>query len=751
MEAIAVKSRRINTDMFIMLGIYFGVLAVHILLQQCATIFNLTPDEYSVSAIAAYVNGLDWSSTVSKGGYYGYLQGLLYAPVFVITDDPYLRYDLMLAINSVLVSFAPVITYYLGRRAFGINKGAAVLFALISGLYPSYMLLTKFTWNETLCDIIPWVFLLLVYKALSSDGAKKQALSVLGGLVLVAGYAAHGRMLALLAGGIALALIVHFAMKRKIFCFIGFFSGIGAALAADIVVKRVFQNALWLIEETGSSPANTLENTLSRIFSAGGEIISSFFKTLIGHLFYFLTSTWGFGAVCMVVIISVLWKYFKALIKKKKTAIAEKTEHLSDNEAILSLFVLLVMVAVFAVSAAFKCTSPHLEARCDTLIYGRYTEVFYPVAIFAALVLIRRGCFTLFHSLAALCSAAVINVLTVAFVVPSVISGTRMTSAMIMGLAPLRYGEKMKSLPTEQSFIKMIATTMIILMALLLIQFIIKKSRRVYLLYSFTLAAGLLYTNAYCYNNYNVTQSKNALVGAERMEQALSMVQGSGLYTVCFYDLASERYIKGQFILPEGEIALADSFSDLAELAERPHFMVADREDNLHAWIDGVSLVGSINNNMQLYACTDEAREWAHSQGYSLKGNGTLSYSGAELTASKTASLDEGRAICPTGSSAYTNYLTLYDAGTYRITVTGEGTDLGHTMITLTANEGEHTLDYIITEQRSGVLVIEFTAEQKLEGVRFELSNSNTKALVIESLVIQREDTSLYPLAQAQQ
>jgi len=747
MNSMAVKQTRINTDIFIMLGIYFGALAIHLLLIQCATIFNLTPDEYSVSAIAAYVNGLDWSSTVSEGGYYGYLQGLLYAPVFVITDDPYLRYDLMLAINGALISFAPVIAYYLGRSVFGIKKGAAVLFALISGLYPSYMLLTKFTWNETLCDIIPWVFLLLVYKALSCGGAKKQVLSVLGGLTLIAGYAAHGRMLALMAGGIALMLIVHFVMKRKIFGFIGFFSGIGAGLAADIVLKKVFQNALWLVEQTGSAPTNTLENTLSRIFSAGGEIVSNFFKTLIGHLFYFITSTWGFGAVCIVVIISVLWKYFRALIKAKKTAHTEKTEILSDNEAILSLFTLLVMVAVFAVSAAFKCTSPHLEARCDTLIYGRYTEVFYPIAIFAALVLIRRGCYTLFHSLAALCSAAVINVLTVALVVPSVVSGTRMTSAMIMGLAPIRYGEKMKSLPTEQSFIKMMATTMIILMALLLIQFIIKKSGRIYLLYLLTLSAGLLYTNVYCYFNYNVTQGKNALVGAERMEQALSMVQGSGLYTVCFYDLASERYIKGQFILPEGEITLADSFYDLADLTERPHFMVADREDNLHAWIDDVYLVGSINNNMQLYACTDEAREWARSQGYSLSENGAVRYSGAELTASKTASYEDGRVICPTGASAYTNYLTLYNAGTYRITVTGEGTDLGRTLINLTASKGERMLDYIITERSGGVLVIEFTVEQKLEGVRFELSNSNTEALVIESLVIECEDTTLHPLA----
>ena len=91
------------SDGFVMLCLYFGALVIHILMTLCTTIFNLTPDEFSVTAVAAYANGMDWSSIVSTGGYYGYFQSIFYIPVFWITDEPYLRYHLMLVINGILM------------------------------------------------------------------------------------------------------------------------------------------------------------------------------------------------------------------------------------------------------------------------------------------------------------------------------------------------------------------------------------------------------------------------------------------------------------------------------------------------------------------------------------------------------------------------------------------------------------------------------------------------------------------------
>ena len=87
------------SDWFLMLALYVAALVIHILMTQATSMFNLTPDEYAVTGIAAYANGLDWSRTVSAGGYYGYFQSIFYIPVFSLVSDPAARYQVMLLIR----------------------------------------------------------------------------------------------------------------------------------------------------------------------------------------------------------------------------------------------------------------------------------------------------------------------------------------------------------------------------------------------------------------------------------------------------------------------------------------------------------------------------------------------------------------------------------------------------------------------------------------------------------------------------
>ena len=131
------------SDWFLMLALYVVTLAIHVLMTQVATMFNLAPDEYAVTAVAAWFNGYDWSQTVSAGGYYGYFQSLFYIPVFWFVDDPMLQYRVMILINGVLMSFAPVIVYFLARKWFGVRKLSSVFMAIVCGMYPAYLLLTK--------------------------------------------------------------------------------------------------------------------------------------------------------------------------------------------------------------------------------------------------------------------------------------------------------------------------------------------------------------------------------------------------------------------------------------------------------------------------------------------------------------------------------------------------------------------------------------------------------------------------------
>ena len=761
----AARKGFVHTDGFVMLVTYCATLLIHVLMSLCSTIFNLTPDEYSVTAVAAYFNGFNWRPTVSTGGYYGYFQSLFYIPTFWITDDPYMRYRLMLIINGILMSFVPVIAYWLLRRKFDVNKPASILFAGICGLYPCYMLLTKYTWNETMCNLIPWVFMLLMFTAADCESkVKKQLLSVLGGLTLVAAYATHGRMLSLLAAGAVLVPIVFFTMKKKrVFCFTGFYAALVAGFIGDKFMKRFIQGVLWRVDE-GKTPTNTIERMITRIFSTGGEggilnenvSLGKFFNTLIGHLFYFITSTWGFGAICIVAVIACIIFYYK---RRNKQYVYDENgnpdpksgPYTDDNTAVLCWFVFLAMGAIFAVSVAFKATSSLYGERMDTVLYGRYTEVFYPLALFAGLLLIYKRRFSLAQSFAALATAGVINLLTQFFVVPVALGGDRFVSAMVMGLSPLRYNESIKEVYTQASFTKFIVTTMTMLFVWVLVKVFRKDDKRVYAYFSFPLAALLLYTNIFGYVTYTVPQSKNSAAGARYVQEAISLIDGE-FDSVTAVNLSRERYVKAQFLYPALDVQVITSVSKFRALEEKPEISLSPREDILSLWADDVYLIGSPNNTVCVYASGEDAVRRALEKGLRVTESGIVRYTAADLPATthviKTGhnadadmnyqndAEDAVTAQLPGGSAVYTNYFTLHRPGIYYVTVNGSGVNEGK--VTLTADKGETTMNFQTAKSSPDELVIRFTVKEKTEGVRFKLTNSSGEPLSVSSLCISK-------------
>ncbi len=744
------------SDKFIMVCVYAAALTVHILMTLCTTIFNLTPDEYSVTAVSAYLNGMDWSPTVSTAGYYGYFQSLFYAPVFLITDDPYLRYRLMLAVNGVIISFAPVIIYYLGRRWFKIKKGGALLFAGICGFYPCYMLLTKYTWNETMCGVLPWIFALLMYRAVKAreNGAPEfinQLWAVLGGLTLAAAYATHGRMLSLLAAGAVLEILVFLLMKKRIFSLAGFYVSMAAGFIADKFLKDFFQNALWLMEDGDKAPMNTIERMFSRVAGIDAETVSNLWDTLVGHFFYFISATWGFGAICIAVIISCIVMYFVKRNSEPEydedgSLIKGTGAYIDDDHAVFAIYAFLAMGAIFVVSAAFKGTSTLIDVRMDTVIYGRYTEVIYPVAIFATLAIIYKRGISVTQTFAGLFTASVINVLTTIFAEPRVINGERFVSAMIMGIAPMRFGEAMKDLPTSDTFIKLIITSTGILFSYVFILLLRRSDPKIYRFFAFPLAGLLLYTNVYCYASYTIPQSRNSQNGATYVSEALDMIKESGFKTVYCFSMARERYVKAQFLYPEFKVIPVNGFNKFDEITETPDFILGDREDNLNIWLDGVYLVGDINHNTHLYACSEAAVEWCEENGLELSQNGTMEYNGLNVLATTSVTRENGKAIIPGGAAIYTNYMMLYRTGTYYFTVYGENAENG--LVTVKSNKGENILDYEIIEQGEGMIKISINVNEQTENVRFKLSNSGGDSLPItaERITVERADKT--PMAQ---
>lgn len=745
-------------DGLIMAALYAAALTLHLLMTRAATIFNLTPDEYSVTAIAAYLNGLDWSPTVSTGGYYGYFQSLFYVPVFWVTDDPYLRYRLMLMVNGLFVSLIPVIVYWLSRRAFEVNKPAAAAFSLLCGMYPSYMLLTKFTWNETMCVVLPWVFALLMYRSLGCGSAvKKQIFSCLGGLTLAAAYATHGRMLSLVAAGIALELVVFFSMKRtRVFSFIGFFGGAAVGLFVDKLLKGYFQSALWNVGSGRASPTNTIEKMLGQLFGEDGKFtIARFFETLIGHFFYFFSSTWGFGAVCVIAVITAIVMYYR---RRNKTPVTlengeqdpKSLPYVDDKTAVFCWFSLLVMGAAFAVSVLFKCTSSIYDKRMDTTIYGRYTEGFYPVAILCTLILIYKGRLTRVLGLAAFGLNAAVMGLTQLFTAPIVINSETFVSAMVLGLSHMRYGEKLKDLYTQETFIKIYVTVLGISVVWVVIGFIKRLGKARWAMFCVPLAGLMIWSGVYGYSNYIVPQAKNAQRSADIMTAAMDKL-GGDFGGVTLYAMPRDRYVKTQFLCPETTVKVASSVSAYRKLESKSDIVLANIEETPELWIDDLRLIGSLGNAVHIYAASENACKWAKEHGYILGESDCITYTAAELNInSKGAKLghdeyadldfadsgeDDVIISLLNGGTAYTGYMHL-QKGTYSFTVYGK--NVGGNEVKLTGDKGKTKLPSEILTDRDGELCAAVTVDAKTENVRFTFTNNSETPVAVDKIVIRR-------------
>ena len=471
-------------------------------------------------------------------------------------------------------------------------------------------------------------------------------------------------------------------------------------------------------------------------------------QTLVGHFFYFISSTYGFGAIAMVLIISGIVMYYVTRSRAKKgagelTADGKTKTYITGSLAIFCWFAFLVMGAIFVVSVGFKATSTVFDTRADTTIFGRYIETFFPLAVFPALIMIYRNRFSVAHSFAALISAAGIFFLTEILTVPAVIGdGTTekgVVSAMILGLAPLKIGEGLKDAITQTTFLKIITVVMALLLAVVIIRLImVKKQGGMFNWVAIPLGALLMYTSLYGFDGYTIVQGKNASYGAQYVSEAMEMIDGCEYNDVLAFSMKSERYVKAQFLFPDMNIRLASTLKKLNSLSKRPDFIIADREDNLQLWAGDLWLVGDINHNTHLYACTNAARQWCEEKGLTLTPPASFTYSGDNIPATSSVTREDGNAVMPSGSAVYTNNFVLYSSGIFTFTIRGE--DMKDLSITLTSDKKANDIPYEIVSSSDDEIVLNYSVTNaKTENVQLKLTNRSGSPATISEVKMTKD------------
>ena len=176
-------------DRGVMMVIFTVSVIVHSLLTMHMELPAVNPDEIGVASVAAFYSGRDWSALMGQVYYYyGYVQAIFYAPLFLFFSNSYALYKACLIMNGVLMSFIPVIAYHVSTKLGVSRVWQKITVAFCCGAYITYIAHSKFMWNEAICSLLPWVLMWVMFMSRAVVGRRRSSLrGLLRGALQAAG------------------------------------------------------------------------------------------------------------------------------------------------------------------------------------------------------------------------------------------------------------------------------------------------------------------------------------------------------------------------------------------------------------------------------------------------------------------------------------------------------------------------------------------------------------------------------------
>lgn len=331
----------------------------------------LTADEFSLFAIGAYLNGMDWSGVISQIGYYSFGFPVLFiAPFYKIFSSFSVIYKAVAVVNCIIASLIVPMTYLLARE-WGMKKFKEqpmnvflVLVPAMSGCVIAYSTLGL---GEVLLILLAFCITYLITRI--SKRNSEQFFFPLLSFLSIYMFFIHQRSLGILLSLLIVMIVMLFTKVITIkqfsvyAVFLLFFFIIG------LVFKRYIQNNLW----NGGGSGNDFEGILPKILLVFSrkDILLSFLRTLIGQLFYMGLSSFG-----------LLYYAFYEITGNLITSFRRKIEF--DFSL---LFLLLAFLSTFIISTLFMAQ----PIRSDQFLYGRYNDIIYLILLLYALINIKNN------------------------------------------------------------------------------------------------------------------------------------------------------------------------------------------------------------------------------------------------------------------------------------------------------------------------------------------------------------------------
>lgn len=358
-----------------MFVIYAFSVVMNALFSIGITLPSMSPDELSVAGVAASYSGRDWSALLSQmGSGGGYFQALFYAPLFFVFRNPYALYKGMLIVNGMLISFIPLITYYIAAKIGVESVFHKVLTALCCGMSALYIANSKSIQSGALTGILCWLTVLCLLSAWDKKtGGTRTLMSMLTALLCVLSYAADKCMFALVP-----AVIVTIIVVRALF-------------GERMVNIPVFSVSLIIFFAADRFAAKNIAASVPHEASGGSVFpnVQYFFGGIFSQLYEFMTSTLGFGALAVSSFAVMFLTFVSEGFRKSKVEIPENGTKVyipikhkySERVTVFAMFQFFAILFTIIQAAVFSGSD-------EAAVFGGYTKAVAPLAVFSAMVFI---------------------------------------------------------------------------------------------------------------------------------------------------------------------------------------------------------------------------------------------------------------------------------------------------------------------------------------------------------------------------
>jgi len=335
------------TGMFI----YYGLTGLF------RTVPMIAADEIGYLGNAMYLSGTGFLPNMSDATFYHFGYSLIIAPVFWVMETPTTAYKAIIWVNAALMTSMCIGIYMILKRHLLVASNRAVIIAALVGLYPPFMIYTKFAWSENM--FIP-LFVYVVYVLGLLMDKRSSFMAILFGLTGSSLYMVHPKATLIPPLVILFLLTLAFTQTLSVrACLLG-----SVTATAVCAVTSLLNHHLLQVGWTHSG--HDLPAMVHRVLQAEGLL--EYLQAVIRQVWYLNTATLGLAFLGLV--------YAGRLAFQKRDG-AWLT--LRNKSFTLVFFLVLASCAVLAASGAQMM----YPARGDHAIYGRYNEGF--IALWIAL------------------------------------------------------------------------------------------------------------------------------------------------------------------------------------------------------------------------------------------------------------------------------------------------------------------------------------------------------------------------------